>query len=138
MQLLKRADVPAPNAPAREVVNVPALGGAVVVVEMMLAERLAFDDMLRTLNEPDPAEAGAAPADAAPKPRRARKPGPRAALHAAIPHLLAATVLIDGDEPLYTPDEWGAFGARHKEAAIELFNVAARLSGFNDGEAAKN
>lgn len=113
MGLLKRSSVAAPPPLAREVVQVPALGGDVVVVELSLQARLDFERVLRD-------HRGVAD------------------VHAMVPHLLAATVRIDGDEPLYSVEQWQAFGARHSAVAIELFNAAMRLSGFNGEDETKN
>ena len=113
MAMIQRAAVPAVPALAREVMPVPELGGDVIVQELTLDARLDFERALR----------GSA----------------RRGVMAMVPHLLAATVVLEDGEPLYTVDEWRAFGARNparKDAAVGLFNTAMRLSGF-DGEAAK-
>lgn len=115
MAVIARGAVPVPPEAARETVNVPALGGDVLVVELMLDARLDFDQVLRE-----------------------NKRTGRAGVHAMVPHLLAVSVVLEDGEPLYSVQQWRTFGARNRNAAIDLFNVAMRLSGFNEADNAKN
>ncbi len=115
MATIKRSEAPQPAELAREVVAVAALGGDVLVCELGLEARLEFDEALR----------------------KQGGDGKQSNVYAMVPLLLAASV-SDADElPLYTVDQWRKFGARNRIQAIELFNVAMRLSGF-DGGAEKN
>jgi hypothetical protein len=53
-------------------------------------------------------------------------------------HLLAPCVL-DGDRiPLFTSEEWEAFGGKHLSDFMKLWDVAWRLADFNGEQAAKN
>lgn len=107
MEILRKAAAPAPSLPM-EVVDVPALGGAVVVRGLMLRQRIAI---LAGSNGKD---------------------------YAHICELLAACVFDADDKPLYSVDEWEAFGATHFEAAASLFAVASRLVGADAEAVAKN
>lgn len=118
MALLKRADVSAPPDLAREIISVPALGGDVAVVELDLGARLEFEDMIR-----------------ARKPARADG---KDLVGDMVPQLLAMSVVADEDEPLFNVKQWRAWAARNRGSAIELFNAAMRLSGFDAAENAKN
>lgn len=115
MPVLKREAVQPPPDLAREEATVAGLDGAVIVTELTLDARLDFDALLRE-----------------------KATGAKRAVHAMVPHLLAVAVVLEDGEPLYTVAQWRAFGGRHRDAAIELFNVAMRLSGFNGDEPAKN
>lgn len=115
MPLVNPAAVNPPPPLAREVVPVPELGddAQVLVAELSLAARLEFEDALRSH-------------------------GKRASTHALVPRLLALSVLGDGDAPLFNAEQWEAWGARHRDRSVQLFNVAMRLSGMNAGDAEKN
>jgi hypothetical protein len=119
MAVLKRDAVPEPVDLAREIVPVPGLGGDVIITEMMLDARLDFEDALH-----------------ASKPS---KPGAKVGVNAMVPQMLALAVVLEDGQPLYTVQQWRAFGAKHRDDAITLFNAAMRLNGFGGaGEAAKN
>jgi hypothetical protein len=113
MPLVKPAAVSPPQFLAREVVPVPELGedAEVLVVELSLAGRLEFEDALRT---------------------------PRASTHDLVPRLLALSVLGEADVPLFSVEQWQAWGARHRDRSVQLFNVAMRVSGLNAADAEKN
>src|SRR5262245_61845195 len=55
-------------------------------------------------------------------------------------HMLAVTVLVQGDDgalvPLFTADEWERFGAHNYTAALTLWEISRRLSDL-DGEQAE-
>lgn len=133
MALLSPAAVSEQPPLNREVVSVPALGGDVVVVELTLTGRLDFEKLLRDdfESEPQPVASPSEVKVAAERPSRR-------SIHAIVPHLLAATVLGEGDAPLMGLPQWQRFGARNKSVAIQLANVAFRLNGFDADDNAKN
>jgi len=98
----------------REEVAVESLGGSVAVVQMGLATRLGVEKLASGLDRNDPAS-----------------------LYMTIPHVLAGCVLDADGALLMTPAQWSIFGANHREAVIELFNTAMRLSGVGE-DAEKN
>lgn len=102
MGLLKRNEVRKPSL-AKETVTVEALGGDVVVRGMKLAERLAFGKATQG------DEAGHAQ-------------------YESVAMVLAWCVLDDAGAPLFTQDEWSAFGSHHLDEAVRLFTVVQRLS----------
>lgn len=55
-----------------------------------------------------------------------------------VPQMLAMCVVDASHEPLWTADQWDAFGARHFGSALQLFRVAQRLSGMLAEVAEKN
>lgn len=109
MALLNKSQIASPVLP-RETVDVPALGGEVVVRGLLFSERLALF-------------------------ARVDKDGKA---FAEIPELLALTVLDGEGAAVFTAAEWEAFGAQHMEALLGLFAVAKRLSGLDAEAAAKN
>lgn len=115
MALVKRADA-APPELKREIVAVEALGGDVAVTELTLSDRLDFEAVLA----------------------QTKKVSKTATVAKMVAHLLAPTVLDADDEPLFTVKQWQAFGGRHRDVTLELFNRAFRLSGFDGAENAKN
>jgi hypothetical protein len=133
MAIIKREDVAAPADLKRETVPVPALGGDVVITELSLEDRLEFDKHLREASTVE-ATPGASPPSARAKPKTEKVS--RRSVYVHVPQLLAMTVLADDDAPLFTIEQWRAFGARNKSVAIQLFNVSMALSGL--GDAAKN
>lgn len=92
----------------REEIEIADLGGSVIVRGLTLSERL---DLF----------AGAA-----------------AAGFTHIPQLLAMCVLADDDKPLFTAEQWEAFGGAHLESTLTIFNVARRLAGLDVEDAKKN
>lgn len=119
MALISRADVPEPAELRREIVDVPALGGEVAVIELALIERLEFESMR--------VGPGAEKKDEGSKPGIKRR-GDRL----LVPQLLALSVVDADDEPIFDVKQWQAFGARNRNATVELFNAAFRLNGFDD------
>lgn len=85
--------------PPKEVVDVPELGGEIIVRGLMLSDRVRI--------------LGAASRGAMP-----------------ISELLASAVVDVDLEPIFTADEWEAFGAQHFVATIKLFKKAKELSGL--------
>lgn len=108
MGLMKRSDVAEPAALLEEVVEVPELGGDVVVRGLLLRDRLAL------------------------------ALGRGADKHAMVATLLAATVLDAEGVALWSAEQWERFGARHFHAAMRLFDVARRLCVMDAEEAEKN
>jgi hypothetical protein len=119
MAVLKRGEVAAPTLP-KQTVEVSALGGEVIVQGLLLTQRLAVQGKIAALSK------GATELDDS------------AALHAVLPMLLALCVVDAEGAQFFTPDQWEVFGASHQGSAIELFNIAWRLSGFAQAEVAKN
>lgn len=118
MAVLTREAVPEPVPLAREVVPVAALGGDVILTELMLDARLDFEDAITDTKGKTTGKAG---------------------VNAMVPQLLALAVVLEDGQPLYTVAQWRAFGAKHRDEAIGLFNAAMRLNGFGGaGEAGKN
>lgn len=105
---LKRSDIPRPILPM-EAISVAELGGEVIVRGLRLSERLE----LGTRHD---IEEGYA----------------RQMLR-----ILAACVIDADHEPIFTVDEWEAFGAKHPKPTVELWDVASRLSGLNAEDAEK-
>lgn len=113
---LAQVDLPA------EVVEVPALGGAVRVRGMSMPQFLHYAAARRRLALPLAGEDEAAAAERA-----------NAEL---VPLLLHMCVVLDDGLPAYSAAEWGVLGVRHVEAVLDLFSRAMRLSG-QDAEAEK-
>lgn len=120
MAVLERGAVFAPVLP-KETVHVAALGGDVVVRGLRLSERLSMEQRIARLTGA-PGAHGATDAD----------------VNTIIPGLLGVCVLASDGAPLWTEDDWQAFGAQHKGEAVALFNAAWRLSGFDQGATVKN
>ena len=116
MAVLKRGAVQAPVLP-KETVEVVALGGEVVVRGLLMVEALdirsAIQDTAATKTNAE-------------------------AVHAVMPLMLALCVVDADGAALFTADQWQVFGAANNAAAIGLFNVAWRLSGFVQAAETKN
>lgn len=56
----------------------------------------------------------------------------------AMSRLLSQTVLASDLKPLYTVEQWEAWGARHPLAALTLYQHAQRISGLTGEAAEKN
>lgn len=109
----------------KEAVDVPEIGGEVIVRGLLLTERLA----LFVENLPQAQAEG----------EEAVIDGPVAAdRYIHIPRMLARTVLAADGKPLWTEAQWEEFGAVHFDVALRLFHVAQRLSGLQVEEAKKN
>jgi hypothetical protein len=85
--------------PPKEVVDVPELGGEIIVRGLMLSDRVRILSL---------SARGAMP----------------------ISELLASAVVDAENEPVFTADEWEAFGAQHFVATLKLFKKAKELSGL--------
>lgn len=107
---LTKEQVRRPVLPKRAV-DVPELGGEVIVRGLLLKDRLALIDM--------------SSADKTHGMERVSK-------------TLAATVVDPDGQPLLTVEEWEEFGAENFAAAMNLFGVAMELSGFKTEVLEKN
>ena len=114
-----RSQVQAPVLPKEET-EVPAIGGSVVVRGMLLTDRMALWD------------AGQ------PRPDETAEQAKARAEAAIVPDTLARCVVLDDGKPLWTSDEWNAFGAANPGEALRLFNLANRLSGGDTQATEKN
>lgn len=123
MAVISREGLATPVVP-KETHPLPSLGCDVVVRGLLLSERLAFSGLQRDLNKPRGTETqeqayGRAGAE-------------------AVPLLLAQTVLASDGLPLWAPSDWQAHGATQPAECLALFDVAWRLSGFDQGATEKN
>lgn len=105
-----------------EAVLVPEIGGEVLVQGMNMPQLMEFMAERRRIGRPRDGEDQDAAA--------------QRAVAALMPHVLAWCVVLDDGDGVYSVAEWGAFGARHSDAAMGLFSRAMRLSG-HDVEAEK-
>ena len=105
---LSKKDVRRPVLPKRAV-DVPELGGEVIVRGLLLKDRLAIADISGTNQD-----------------------------FSRVSKVLTATVVDPDDKPLLTQDEWEEFGAQHFSAAMRVFEVALELSGFKAEVLEKN
>lgn len=122
---IDRNQARAPVLP-KEAVDVPEIGGEVIVRGLLLTERLAL--FVENLPAAQAAGEEGAPIDGAPSANR----------YIHIPRMLARTVLASDGEPLWTETQWEEFGAVHFEASLALFRTAQRLSGLDIEDARKN
>lgn len=112
-----------PQALPTEEHEVPELGGAVQVRGMDMAQMLAFTSARRRLAAPR--------GDETPAQANERASGELLAM------LLGPCVLAADGLPVYSPAEWSAFGVRHPDRVLALWEVALRLSGQNPDEEKK-
>lgn len=103
---LKRDQI-APPALPMEAVEVPELGGEVIVRGLLLRDRLALVDR----------DSGDA--------------------YDRIARMLAGTVVDADQKPIWSAAQWEEFGGAHPARALELFERARRLSGLDDAAAKK-
>lgn len=107
--ILKKPDIKPPVLP-KETIDVPELGGEIILRGLLLSERLAlFADV--------------------------REGGER---YSHIARLLAVTAIDADGHQVYTVDEWEQFGAQYFDAALRLFDVARRISGLDAEAREKN
>lgn len=121
MTVVSRAQLP-PVALPEEVVPCAALGGDVIVRGLDLPQLMQWSAEKRRLSVPRDGETEAEAQERA---------GAR-----LVPLLLSMAVLLDDGLPAYTAAQWAAFGVRHPETVVALFQAATRLSG-QDAEAEK-
>lgn len=105
---LSKKDVKRPVLPKRAV-DVPELGGEVIVRGLLLKDRLAIADVSGKDQD-----------------------------FGRVAKVLAATVVDIDDQPLLSVNEWEEFGATHFAAAMRVFEVALELSGFKAEVLEKN
>lgn len=101
----------------KETVPMPALGGEVIVREMILDEKLLNTAMQATERQPLPGETN----------EEARS---RAGV-SIVSRVLAWCVIHEDGELLMSRQQWREFGGANLQEALDAFNVALRLSGFD-------
>lgn len=123
MAVIERNQVKAPVL-RKQTVEVPALGGAVIVRGMYLSEVMETRELVRASNSPADGE----------------KPEQVAARVGALAcaHTLAKTVGLADGRPLWSFQEWEVFGAQHVSDVLRLFDVARSLSGLDSELVEKN
>ncbi len=123
MALVKRNAVEAPTL-RKETVEVPEIGGDVVVRAMLLGERLEIFAAQKRL--------------AVPRDGESEEDAHERAGRQLIAPTLACTVLDAESKPLWTTAEWNVFGSQHAARALHLFRVVMRLSGGSVEDVRKN
>ena len=118
MPLIDSDALPLDDELDTEEVSVPALGGDVMVRGMDLVERLRIEQRVRDLN--------ATPGQV------------NDSFLELVPGVLELCVLDAKRRPVKTAGRWRAWGGKHRTEAVQLFNVAWRLSGMDIGGAEKN
>lgn len=106
MAILK-SDVQMPVLPKERLHDVPELGGEVIVRPLMLSDRLAL----------------------AQHPAFQTNGRPTEFKHIAA--LLEFAVVDANHEPLFSAEQWDAWGSQHIQAALALWDVAWQLSGLD-------
>jgi hypothetical protein len=117
MAVLKRGQLPKFVLP-RETVEVPELGGEVVVMGMGYSLRMSLLAALKRAG-------GGGEVDAS-------------AVLALAPVVLAEAVVDADDQPLMAQEGWEEFGRQHREAIERLTAILLRISGFDREAARKN
>lgn len=110
---MKKSQIKAPALPAKEI-DVPELGGVVVVRGLLLKERIEYARMYAKDNPTDPDRFD------------------------HIAELLARTVRDEDGVFIFTVAEWETFGAAHYRAAIRIWSLAQDLCGFGGEEEKKS
>lgn len=100
MAVLNRSEIAAPILP-KETVEVPALGGEVVVHGLMLSDRL---EILYKESQDKRVD---------------------------LSLLLSKTVFDEKGDPVFSQQQWEIFGATHFADALILFNAAKRVCGLD-------
>lgn len=95
--------------------TISELGGDVTVLEMDLPTRLAMES-INAKHERSASDWN----------------------YVALPLILAKCVVGEGDVPVMDEAAWRVWGARNRNAAVELANTALSLSGFDQDDVAKN
>lgn len=117
---IERDKVNAPPVLRQEETTVDAIGGPVIVRGLMLADRLALWDEER----PQKGESD----EAALKRSKAT----------VVERQLARMVVLADGEPLWTAEQWRAFGQQHPQDAFRLYNLGNSFSGGNTKAIEKN
>jgi hypothetical protein len=107
-----------------ETVPMPALGGDVIVRELLLDEKL-----LNTSQQH---------ADRVPLEGEGEEAAKARAGVSMVSRVLAWCVVQPDGAPLMSRAEWREFGGAHLQETLDAFNVALRLSGFDLAEVEKN
>lgn len=107
----------APVALPTEAVDVPPIGGIVLVRGLDMPQTMAFSAARRRATQPVGTEDQAQAAE-------------RAAGE-LVPLLLSMSVVLDDGLPVYSLAEWQAFGGRHPGDMLRLWERAIALSGQN-------
>lgn len=108
----------APVALPEEHVEVPEIGGTVLVRGMDMPRLGRFEAARRRYVQPQGDET-------------AEEAAERAVLE-LIPLALHLCVLAADGQPVYSPAEWAAFSVRHGKRVGELWQVVERLAGLDD------
>lgn len=106
---MKKSQIKAPALPAKTI-DVPELGGAVVVRGMILSERIEYARRYAKEKPDDPDRWD------------------------HICELLSRTVRDEDDERIFTNAEWELFGSQHYRVAMRIWSVAQDLCGFGSSE----
>jgi hypothetical protein len=101
MAVINKANIPAPMLP-KEVMSVPEISKEGDVI----VRGLLLTDRVRLLQKESAGSLG-------------------------LSVMLAATVVDENNEPIWTEQEWEAFGARHFDVALTIFYKAKELSGLD-------
>ena len=104
--MIDRGQLQRPRLPEEEV-EIASLGGSVTVRGLAMVAALAMGDRIREC-----LASGSA---------------------AHVPELLAATVIASDGAPLWSVDEWDAFGAGNVDEVVALYRAARRVSGLDEG-----
>lgn len=119
MAVIKKAGTASPVLP-KQSVEVEVLGGEVVVRGLLLVELLGIQNRIAQLHQ-------------------ANSGGDHAAsVSEIVPDVLALCVLDADGVSLFSREEWQVFGGQHQASALNLFNIAWRLSGMDRAGTAKN
>jgi hypothetical protein len=113
MPVINKQSVKAPLPPEPRVVAVPELGGEVIVRPLGLSNRLAMHADVRAMN------------------------GNGQAAFAHIAALLAHAVVDEHFAPIFTAEEWEAWGADNMGPAMMLWDAAFEVSGLDKEDAEK-
>lgn len=116
---IERNQVKAPQL-AREVVNVPSIGGEVIVRGMRMSDRMALWDCSK------------------PRGMETDEQAKARAEQFMVAETLARTVVLADDQPLWTVAEWDVFASANSEETLRIFAIANRLSGGDTAAVEKN
>lgn len=100
-----------------EQLEVPEVGGTVLVRGMDMPRLARFDAQRRRYLEAQPGETEEEAAQ-------------RAALE-VLPLVLHLCVLAADEQPVYSPAAWAVFLQRHQDAGLKLADAALRLTGLD-------